>query len=321
MTGHCYDNTQQILCISGKTPPMKRPSWNESLIFITLAEQKNFRRTADLLGMKPSTLSHSIKALESLLQVRLFHRTTRSVSLTEAGQHFYLRLKPLLREMDETISSVTAMGNMPGGTLRLNGSDAAISMLMANVIPRFMAQYPGVELDLVTDNRLNDVIKEGFDAGIRLYEDIPQDMVAVRISGKVRFLTVASPDYLKASPPVSVPQDLMTHACIRQRLPGGKRYAWEFIKDDTALSLDVPGSLTLNNSQLMVDAARDGLGVAYVPEWYARAYLNNGTLVCVLEEWSPTSDGLFLYFPHNRHISFAMTAFLETVRSSLRLTC
>lgn len=296
---------------------MKRPSWNETLIFITLAEQKNFRRTADLLGMKPSTLSHAVKTLESLLQVRLFHRTTRSVALTEAGQHFYARVKPLLQEMDDTLSSVTALGNQPGGTLRINGNDAAISILMDEVIPAFTAQYPSIELDLVIENRFGDVIKEGFDAGIRLYEDIPQDMVAVRISDKLRFLAVASPAYLQASPPLQVPQDLAAHSCIRHRLPGGKRYAWEFMRDNTALSIDVPGSLTLNHSQLMVDAARKGLGIAYVPEWYARTSLDNGTLVSVLEAWSPVSHGLFLYFPHNRHLSFAMTAFLQRVRSSL----
>lgn len=296
---------------------MKRPSWNEIVMFVTLAEQKNFRKAADMLGMKPSTLSHAVKTLESLLQVRLFHRTTRSVSLTEAGEHFCQRVLPLLREMDDTISSVTALGNTPGGRLRINGNDAAISILMESVIPAFTAHYPGIELDLVTDNQLRDVIKEGFDAGVRLYEDIPQDMVAIRISGTIRFLTVASPDYLKASPPVRVPQDLAAHTCIRQRLPGGRRYAWEFIRDNSALSIDVPGALTLNNSQLMVDAARKGLGIAYVPEWYARPALEDGTLVSILEAWSPASQGLFLYFPHNRHISFAMTAFLQQIRLSL----
>ncbi len=150
---------------------------------------------------------------------------------------------------------------MPGGGGRINGSDAALSILIAKVVPDFVQQYPGIELDLVVDNKLSDIIREGFDAGVGLYEDIPQDMVAVRISEEMRFLTVASPEYLRVSPPLSRPQHLLQHRCIRQRLPGGKRYAWEFSRGDEAFSLDVPGTLTLNNSQLMVKAACNSRGI------------------------------------------------------------
>lgn len=294
---------------------MKRPSWNELQIFLTLAEQKNFRRAADLLGMKPSSLSHALKSLEAQLQVTLFNRTTRSVALTEAGKAFYRRVLPLQQEMDDVLSSITAMGSEQGGTLRINGSDAALALLMEKVLMDFMARYPGIELDLVVDNRLSDIVAEGFDAGIRLYEDIPQDMVAVRLSGPVRFLTVASPAYLEQAPPLSTPQQLMQHRCIRQRLPSGKRYAWEYARGDEALSLAVPGRLMLNNSALMAQAASRGQGVAYLPELYARDYLAAGTLVQLLDDWSVASQGLFLYFPHNRHLSQAMQVFLESVRA------
>lgn len=294
---------------------MKRPSWNELQTFITLAEQKNFRRAAELLGMKPSTLSHALKGLEAQLQVRLFNRTTRSVSLTEAGKAFYARLLPLQQEMDDVLGNITAMGKMQGGTLRINGSDAALSLLSDKVIFAFMARYPGIDLDLVVDNGFSDIVGEGFDAGIRLYEDIPQDMVAVRISGQIRFLTVASPDYLQQAPPLSVPQHLFHHRCIRQRLPGGRRYAWEFSRDNEALSLDVPGQLMLNNSTLMAEAACRHQGVAYLPELYVQQHLAAGSLVKVLEEWNIASQGLFLYFPHNRHISYAMKVFLESLRA------
>jgi len=286
-------------------------------MFITVADQANFRRAAEQLGMKPSTLSHAIKGLEALLQVRLLHRTTRSVSLTEAGQHLYQRLVPMLRAMDDTLSSVTSMGNRPGGTLRINGSEAALRLLLADVVPEFSQRYPGIELDLVADNQLSDVIKEGFDAGIRLYEDIPQDMVAVRLSDSIRFLALASPGYLQQAPPLTVPQDLLHHVCIRQRLPGGRRYAWEFINGDAAFSLDVPGSITLNNSQLMIEAACAGLGVIYVPDLSAGPWLADGRLVSVLDDWSVTSRGLYLYFPHNRHQSQSMTLFLDALRASL----
>ena len=294
---------------------MKRPSWNELQIFLTLAEQKNFRRAAGLLGMKPSSLSHALKSLEAQLQVTLFNRTTRSVSLTEAGHAFYGRVLPLQQDMDDVLSSITAMGNVQGGSLRINGSDAALSLLTENIVFAFMARYPAIELDLVVDNRLTDIVAEGFDAGIRLYEDIPRDMVAVRISGPVRFITVASPDYLQQAPPLAVPQHLLHHRCIRQRLPSGKRYAWEFSRGDEALTLDVPGRLMLNNSMLMAQAASRGQGVAYLPELYAQDGLASGKLVEVLDDWSVSSQGLFLYFPHNRYISQAMNAFLESIRS------
>ncbi|BDH46022.1 transcriptional regulator [Salmonella enterica subsp. enterica serovar Choleraesuis] len=294
---------------------MKRPSWSELQIFITLAEQSNFRRAAELLGMKPSTLSHALKALEAQLQVTLFNRTTRSVALTEAGRAFYARVLPLQQEMDDTLGSITAMGKMQGGTLRINGSDAALKLLCENVVYAFMEQFPGIELDMVVDNAFSDIVSDGFDAGIRLYEDIPQDMVAIRVSGKIQFLTVASPEYLRQAPVLSTPGDLLHHRCIRQRLPGGRRYAWEFARGSEALSLDVPGQLTLNSSTLMAEAASRHQGVAYIPELYAKPWLASGQLRHVLPEWNIESQGLFLYFPHHRHISHAMNLLLQNIRA------
>ncbi|AHF76996.1 LysR family transcriptional regulator [Sodalis praecaptivus] len=295
---------------------MSAPSHTELRIFIAVAERRHFREAADFLGMKPSTLSHAIKGLEERLQVRLFHRTTRSVALTEAGQHFYRRLRPLMRELDDTMNSVTALGKRPAGTLRINGSEAAISILLAEVIPRFNQNFPGIELDLVADGTLSDVIQHGFDAGIRLREDIPQDRVAVRISQEVRFLAVASPAYLASHPPVLTPRDLLQQRCIRQRLPSGKRYAWEFMQKGDVFSLDVPGTLTLNSSPLMVEAAINGLGICFVPEYYARPYFASGALVALLTAWSTASPGLFLYFPPSRHLSFPLQAFIDTIKAS-----
>lgn len=295
---------------------MNAPTNTELRIFIAVAERRHFREAADFLGMKPSSLSHAIKGLEGRLQVQLFHRTTRSVALTEVGQHFYRRLQPLLHDLDETIKSVTALGQRPAGTLRINGSEAAISILLADVLPRFGADFPGIELDLVADGALSDVIQQGFDAGIRLREDIPQDMVAVRISPTIRFLAVASPAYLASHPPVLTPQDLLHHHCIRQRLPSGKRYAWEFMRQGDIFSLDVPGTLTLNSSPLIVAAAVNAMGIGFVPEYYARPYLTSGALVALLTTWSTSSPGLFLYFPPNRHLSFPLQALIETIKAA-----
>lgn len=297
---------------------MKRPSWNELLAVKTVADQRSFRRAADLLGLKRSTLSHTIKGLESALGVRLFHRTTRSVALTETGEMLIARMTPLLTQMDELLNDVTASNHQPYGTLRISASDAAISLLLETLLPTFIQKYPGIEIDLVAQGQLVDIVEQGFDAGIRLSEDVPKDMVAITLSGPLRFLTVASPDYLASRPPIQHPQDLMQHICLRQRLPGGKRYHWEYEKDEQRFALDVPGSLTLDSGALMAEAAISGLGVAFVPELYAQSGLDNRRLVTVLEEWTIASQGIALYFSQHRHMPVALRLFVDTLKATAR---
>lgn len=199
---------------------MKRPSWNELQAVKTIAEQRSFRLAADVLGLKRSSLSHTIKGLEANLGVLLFHRTTRSVALTEAGEMLLKRLTPLLEDIDELLNDMTASGLQPYGTLRISASDAAISLLLEKILPTFMRDFPGIEIDLVTQGQLVDIVAQGFDAGIRLIEDVPKDMVAISLSGPLRFITVASPDYLAGRPEIQHPHDIMQHTCLRQRLPG-----------------------------------------------------------------------------------------------------
>lgn len=297
---------------------MKRPSWNELLAVKTVADQRSFRRAADLLGLKRSTLSHTIKGLESALGVRLFHRTTRSVALTETGEMLIARMTPLLTQMDELLNDVTASNHQPYGTLRISASDAAISLLLETLLPTFIQKYPGIEIDLVAQGQLVDIVEQGFDAGIRLSEDVPKDMVAITLSGPLRFLTVASPDYLASRSPIQHPQDLMQHMCLRQRLPGGKRYHWEYEKDEQRFALDVPGSLTLDSGALMAEAAISGLGVAYVPELYAQSGLDNRRLMTVLEEWTIASQGIALYFSQHRHMPVALRLFVDTLKATAR---
>ena len=234
---------------------MKRPSWSELQAVKAIAEKHSFRRAADVLGLKRSTLSHTIKGLEATLGVRLFHRTTRSVALTDAGEMLLSRLSPLLEEMGELLNDVTASGQQPYGTLRISASDAAISLLLEKVLPTFIQQTPGIDVDLVAQGQLVDIVAQGFDAGIRLIEDVPKDMVAIPLSGPMRFVTVASPDYLASRAKIEHPQDAMQHTCLRQRLPSGKRYHWEYQRHGQQFALDVPGSLTLDSSALMVEAA------------------------------------------------------------------
>ena len=257
-----------------------------------------------------------MRALEAGVGVRLLHRTTRSVAPTEAGERLVGRLGPVLRDLDGALAELTAGRARPGGTLRINASEVAARLLLGSVVPGFLARYPDVALDLVTEGRLVDIVAEGFDAGVRLGEAVPLDMIAVRFGGDARFVAVAAPAYLAAHPPPRTPDDLHGHACIRVRLPSGKLYRWEFEKNGQVLSVDVPGVLTLDHMDLMADAAVAGLGIAYVPERAARAHLGRGALAAVLDDWCPWIPGLCLYYPGHRHVPPGLQAFIERLRDT-----
>ena len=294
--------------------PINKPTLAELRAFMAVAEYKSFRRAADMLGVTRSSLSHVMKTLEDTLGTRLLHRTTRSVSLTEAGERLMNNLEPLLNGLNVALENVSGDHNHLIGRLRINGNEGGIRILLASIVPQFMQRYPHVELDLVAEGALVDIVEAGFDAGIRLAEAVPKDMIAVRLGPEVRFLAVASPEYLTRCGRPIVPDDLLQHQCLRQRLPSGKRYRWEFLKHGQETALDVPGMLTLDNLQLTREAAIDGLGIAYLPDSYVNESLANGALVAVLEDWSPAIAGLCLYFPQNRHMPANLRALIEIIR-------
>lgn len=293
---------------------MGKPTLADLKAFKAVAEHQSFRRAADLMGVSRSSLSHTLRTLERRLGTRLLHRTTRSVSLTESGERLLLRLGPLLGELDTLLEEASSLEGKITGRLRINASEAAIRLLLERVVPRFLTLYEDVELDLVAEGRLVDIVEEGFDAGIRLREAVPKDMIAVPAGGELRFLAVASPDYLQGKPIPKTPDQLDLHQCIRQRLPSGKRYRWEFQRHGQEMLVDVPGAMTLDSSQLMVEAAVAGLGIAYVPEPYAHVALRDETLVTVLEDWCPYIAGLYLYYPNNRHVPPSLRAFIDLLR-------
>jgi DNA-binding transcriptional LysR family regulator len=293
---------------------MTRPTLTDLTAFSAIAAHQSFRAAADALGVSRSSLSHAMRGLERDLGVRLLHRTTRSVSATDAGQRLLVRLAPVLRDLDQALDEVADDRGRPRGPLRINANEIAARMLLREAVPRFLERYPDVELDLVTDGRLVDVVEHGFDAGVRLWDDVPGDMIAVRLGGPSRFLAVAAPGYLAERPPPSTPDDLKHHRCIRQRLPSGKRYRWEFERRGQEASIDAPGVLTLDHSGLMVEAALAGLGIAYVPERAARSQLDDGILVTVLEDWCPEISGLCLYYPGHRHVPSGLRAFIDLLR-------
>jgi DNA-binding transcriptional LysR family regulator len=293
---------------------MRKADLSDLTAFAAVARHRSFRLAADSLEVSRSSLSHAVIGLERKLGVRLLHRTTRSVSPTEAGEALLKRLAPLLRELDEALDAVKGDADAVSGTLRLNCGPAAAEALLRTTVPAFIERFPAVELDLVSDGRLVDIVEAGFDAGIRLREAVPQDMVAVPFGGDVRFLAVAAPDYLGRRGVPQVPDDLRRHACVRHRLPSGRLYRWEFEKRGQEMAVDVPGPLTLDNNRLMVSAAADGLGIAFVPEVFAAAELAAGRLVPVLEDWCPAYPGLCLYYPGHRHVPTTLRAFIDVLK-------
>ncbi|RWP55914.1 LysR family transcriptional regulator [Mesorhizobium sp.] len=295
---------------------MSGPGLPELTALAAIVSHRSFRKAADDLALSPSTLSHMMRALERDMGVRLLNRTTRSVAPTEAGARLVARLQPLLRDIDAALAEVDNFRNLPAGTLRINSSEIAARLLLKSTVPAFLARYPQVSLDLVTEGRLVDIVAEGFDAGIRLGEAVPQDMVAVRLGGATRFIAVASPTYLATRKVPRVPDDLRNHTCIRFRLPSGKPYRWEFEKHGQEISIDVPGVLTLDHMELMAEAAVGGLGVAYISDKSAQSYIEQGALVSLLEDWCPAIPGLFLYYPGHRLVPPALRAFIDVLKET-----
>ena len=301
-----------------KNSPIPKATLNDLTAFAAVAGHRSFRKAADALGVSRSALSHTLINLERSLGIRLLNRTTRSVSPTDAGSLLLERIAPVLRDVDAALDGLADLRGAPGGALRINANTSGARWLLGHVVPTFLARYPNVELDLVSDGQLVDIVKDGFDAGVRLAEAVPQDMVAVPLGPDVRFVAVAAPGYLKKRAPLAAPDDLHNHACIRQRLPSGKRYRWEFSRHGQEMAIDVPGVLTLDDSALMAQAAADGLGIAYVPEAFARDRLRSRKLVLVLEEWCPPIPGLRLYYPGHRYVPSALRAFIDILKTANR---
>lgn len=297
---------------------MPKPTLNDLSVFQDVAALRSFRKAADARGIKPSTLSHTVRSLEKTLGVRLLNRTTRSVSLTEAGAAFLKRIAPTLQDLDAAIDELAAFQGTPSGTVRINVPEVAARLLLTDVLPTLRKAYPQISVDIAAEGRLVDIVAEGFDAGVRLGEAVPQDMIAVRLGGPVVFVAVASPDYLDAKGTPEIPDDLMKHECIRHRLPSGKPYRWEFARKGQEVAIDVPGHLTLDSLSMMAQAAADGLGVAFIPDIAATDLLESGRLVPILSDWCPPMPGLFIYYPGRRQVPNALRALIDIIRKTYR---
>ncbi|UXS31397.1 LysR family transcriptional regulator [Agrobacterium tumefaciens] len=285
--------------------------------FLTVASHRSFRSAATELNMTPSAISHSIKVLEQRLNVRLFNRTTRSVSLTEAGERLAAKLRPAMASIEEAVQELEGNAPVPTGTVRINASEGAIRLILRPVLARFLREYPQVHLDIVSDGRLSDIVADGFDAGIRLAEAVPKDMVAIPVMKEVRFAAVASPGYFEQRGYPVAPQDLYSHDCIRFRFESGAIYRWEFERLGVVERINVSGPLTLSDQPLMVEAAIDGIGIAFVPDHLATDALEDGRLKRVLEEWCPVYPGLCLYYSGRRHVSSGLRALINMLTETL----
>ncbi len=294
-----------------------RPSLNDLSAFMAVATHRSFRRAADELGTAPSTLSHTVRGLEERLGVRLLNRTTRSVSPTEAGVALLSRLHTVMSSLEEALDVVTAFRGSVAGRVRVNAPRVTAGYLVREILPRMVQRFPDVKVDLVAEGRLIDIVSGGFDAGARLMESIPKDMIAVPFGKPVHFQCVASPAYLDRAGEPLLPDDLVRHRCIGHRLPSGKLYRWEFERAGQEVTVDTDGSVVLDDEDLMVEAAVRGLGVAYVANWAAEPAIAAGQLRTVLSSWMHGPERMAIYYPGHRAVPPALRAFLDVVKSPL----
>ncbi len=282
--------------------------------FLRVAARHNFRQAAADLGITPSAISQTIRSLETRLGIALFTRTTRSVGLTEAGERLLLRARPAFDEMVAAGDAARGLAERPSGLLRIAAPRAAVPLVLQPVLASFAETYPEVVVEIVANEELADLAKDGFDAGIRMGEIIAADMVVVRLTPSFRFAIVASPDYLQQRGRPRAPDDLAKHACIRMRRSSGAIAPWRLEQGARTIELVVAGPLVVNDFPTMLTAALGGVGLAQLPEPVAAADLRAGRLVKVLPKYAPASAGVFLYYPSRHQVLPKLRAFIEHVR-------
>ncbi|RMC31609.1 LysR family transcriptional regulator [Paracoccus alkanivorans] len=280
---------------------MPRTDFNDLMWFRIVAEERNFTRAAARIGVAQSTLSHTIKRLETNMGLRLLNRTTRNVSPTPAGERLLATVAPRLGEIEDEIAALMVFRDKPSGSLRLTLSDHAFQTVVWPKLKPVLQEHPDIRIEFSLDSGFRNIVEDGFDAGVRLGESVEKDMIAARIGPDWRMIAVASPAYLASRDMPGHPRDLVDHDCINMRHETrGGLYAWEFEKDGQEVNVRVDGQLTFNNSYAMMDAVLSGLGVAFLPNTIADPYVASGDLILLLDDWSPFFDGYFLYYPTRR---------------------
>ncbi|MBB1249325.1 LysR family transcriptional regulator [Rhizobium sp. G21] len=291
---------------------MNRIQLSQLAVLAAVAEGGGFRRAARELGVAPSAVSHAVSALEESLGVRLLARTTRSVAPTEEGRRLLESLKPALGEIGAALDALADSRDRPAGPLRITMPRLACEHLVAPRLGDFIALYPEIELEIVARDQFEDIVAQGFDAGLRLGEHLEADMIAVRAKPALwRASVVAAPSYFEDRPLPGHPRDLLDHRCIRRRFSSGSIYRWEFEKDGKALAADISGPLILPEDRLILVACLAGAGLAQLFDARVDDYVTEGRLIRVLEDWCPPFDGFYIYYPSRRQMRPALRAFVD----------
>ena len=282
--------------------------------FLAIARHRSFRRAGLELGVSASALSHSLKGLETRLGIRLLNRTNRSVTLTAAGEELVGKIDAPFDAIGLAVEALNRYRAEPSGRIRLNVLEHAATLLLAPVLPAFLERYPDIQIDVAVSNQLVDVVAEGADAGIRYGGTVPEDMIAQRLSGDIRWVVAGSTAYLDRHGAPSHPRDLLEHRCLRIRLGDDSIYRWEFQKDGEALAIDVPGALTFDETQFGLSLVRGGVGLAYLPEPVVAPLVAGDELRIVLADWAPLGSGFHIYYSGRRQLPTALRLLVEFIR-------
>ncbi|MGY2257723.1 LysR substrate-binding domain-containing protein [Pseudomonas sp. SDO55104_S430] len=295
---------------------MRQDHLDGLVTFMTVAEEKGFSNAAIKLGISPSAVSQSIRGLEQRLGLVLFNRTTRSVCLTEIGERYLERVQPALEQLSSASQELGREASLPAGLLRINVPRAAYLILLQPILQRFMTTYPEINLEIRVENQLVDIVSQGFDAGIRFGSAVEKDMVALPIGPALKAQIIAAPEYVARFGQPEHPRDLLMHNCIGFRQSStGQIERWEFDNGEEKIDLQIKGRLILNDSEILVRSAMDGLGIAYMINGYIEPFLRQGRLVRVLEEWCPVIPSLHLYYPDRRRVPAKLRVLIDFLRS------
>ncbi|SDR44871.1 transcriptional regulator, LysR family [Rhizobiales bacterium GAS113] len=294
---------------------MARENFNDLAAFAMVAKERSFTRAAAKLGIGQSALSQTIRALEERLGLRLLTRTTRSVAPTEAGERLLQTVAPRFQEIEAQLATLSELRDKPAGTVRITAGEHPAMSVLQPALKRFLPDHPDIHVEIIVDYGLTDIVAEGYDAGVRMGEQVAKDMIAVRIGPDMRMAVVGSPAYFEHHAIPRSPQDLTSQKCINMRLPTyGGLFPWGLEKRGREVNVRGEGQLVFNNLALRLHSALDGLGLAYMPEDQVLPYIANGRLVRVLEDWCPYFPGYHLYYPSRRH-SPALGVVVDALRS------
>jgi DNA-binding transcriptional LysR family regulator len=312
-------NENPIFIVFGveRSSGMDRGDLANLTAFVAVADQRSFRAAAAQLGVTPSALSHSMRQLEERLAVRLLHRTTRSVSLTDAGRRLLDRLRPAVDQIAVALENLNQERQRPMGRLRIYAVHTAAAAVVAQIWGRFLSTYPEVNFELAVGEAPIDIVAKGFDAGIGPRDRVPADMVAVRVTDRMKIAIVGAPSYFAQRRPPRTPDDLARHSCIQyRRAADGSVFVWPFERNRKSRRISVDGRVMVDDPDLAIRAAIDGLGIAYSIEALAAPFLRSGQLVRVLEDWSPSFEGYYLYYPGHRQVPATLRAFIDMIRTA-----